>query len=151
ARRTPAAAHAERRHARHEPPDHRRLRADDGRRATGVADLDTAQGAGGREPEHVGRAGRRHPRLVGHAGRVLTIGQLAAYAGVTPRAVRHYHQIGLLPEPERNFSGYRSYGARDVVELIRIRTLAEAGVPLARVQELLEAGDEEFSEAVADI
>ena len=30
---------------------------------------------------------------------MLTIGQLAAYAGVTVRAVRHYHQIGLLPEP----------------------------------------------------
>src|SRR5438876_421698 len=33
---------------------------------------------------------------------MLTIGQLAAYAGVTVRAVRHYHQIGLLPEPQRD-------------------------------------------------
>jgi hypothetical protein len=38
-----------------------------------------------------------------------------------------------------------------VVELIRIRTLAEAGVPLARVQELLEAGEAEFAAAVAEI
>ena len=30
---------------------------------------------------------------------MLTIGQLAAYAGVTVRAVRHYHAKGLLPEP----------------------------------------------------
>jgi len=82
---------------------------------------------------------------------VLTIGQLAAYAGVTPRAVRHYHQIGLLPEPERNASGYRSYDARAVIELIRIRTLAEAGVPLVRVQELLGASEEEFAAAVAEI
>jgi DNA-binding transcriptional MerR regulator len=82
---------------------------------------------------------------------MLTIGQLAAYAGVTPRAVRHYHQIGLLPEPERDVSGYRSYGAQAVVELIRIRTLAEAGVPLARVHELLDADDEEFAVAVDDI
>jgi DNA-binding transcriptional MerR regulator len=82
---------------------------------------------------------------------MLTIGQLAAYAGVTQRAVRHYHQIGLLPEPERNASGYRSYDAKAVVELIRIRTLAEAGVPLARVQELLEADDEEFAASVAEI
>jgi DNA-binding transcriptional MerR regulator len=81
----------------------------------------------------------------------LTIGQLAAYAGVTQRAVRHYHQIGLLPEPERDASGYRTYGAQAVVDLIRIRTLAEAGVPLARVQELLEAGQEEFAAAVAEI
>lgn len=82
---------------------------------------------------------------------MLTIGQLAAYAGVTVRAVRHYHQIGLLPEPERNASGYRSYDAPAVVQLIRIRTLAEAGVPLARVQQLLEATPAEFNEAVDQI
>jgi hypothetical protein len=35
---------------------------------------------------------------------MLTIGQLAAYAGVTVRAVRRYHQTGLLPEPERDAS-----------------------------------------------
>jgi DNA-binding transcriptional MerR regulator len=82
---------------------------------------------------------------------MLTIGQLASYAGVTVRAVRHYHARGLLPEPERDHSGYRRYDAKAVVELIKIRTLAEAGVPLARVQELLTAGEEEFAQAVAEI
>ncbi|WP_150251558.1 MerR family transcriptional regulator [Nocardiopsis deserti] len=82
---------------------------------------------------------------------MLTIGELASYAGVTVRAVRHYHAKGLLPEPERDHSGYRRYGADAVVELIRIRTLAEAGVPLARVRELLRADEEEFAAAVADI
>ncbi|GAA3611401.1 MerR family transcriptional regulator [Nonomuraea rosea] len=82
---------------------------------------------------------------------MLTIGELASYAGVTVRAVRHYHAKGLLPEPERDRSGYRRYDAGAVVELIRIRTLAEAGVPLARVRELLRAGEEEFAAAVADI
>ena len=82
---------------------------------------------------------------------MLTISQLAAYAGVTARAVRHYHANGLLPEPERDHSGYRRYDAEAVVELIRIRTLAEAGVPLARVQELLAADEDEFAAAVADI
>ena len=82
---------------------------------------------------------------------MLTIGQLAAYAGVSVRAVRHYHHIGLMPEPARDSSGYRTYDAGDVLRLIRIRTLAEAGVPLARVQELLEATSVEFSEAVAQI
>ena len=43
---------------------------------------------------------------------MLTIGQLAAYAGVTVRAVRHYHAKGLLPEPQRDHSGYRRYDAR---------------------------------------
>jgi DNA-binding transcriptional MerR regulator len=82
---------------------------------------------------------------------VLTISQLASYAGVTVRAVRHYHQIGLLPEPARDASGYRSYDAAAVVRLIRIRTLAEAGVPLARVQELLDAGPAEFAAGVEQI
>jgi DNA-binding transcriptional MerR regulator len=82
---------------------------------------------------------------------MLTIGQLAAYAGVTIRAVRHYHQVGLLPEPERNSSGYRTYDVDAVVRLIRIRTLVEAGVPLARVQELLDAGATTFAEATVRI
>jgi DNA-binding transcriptional MerR regulator len=79
---------------------------------------------------------------------MLTISRLAAYAGVTVRAVRHYHRIGLLPEPERDRSGYRTYDAAAVVRLIRIRTLADAGVPLARVQELLDASPAEFTEGV---
>jgi DNA-binding transcriptional MerR regulator len=82
---------------------------------------------------------------------VLTIGQLASYAGVTIRTVRHYHQVGLLPEPERDRSGYRSYDAAAVVRLIRIRTLADAGVPLGRVQDLLDADPDTFGTAVEEI
>ena len=82
---------------------------------------------------------------------MLTIGQLASYAGVTIRAVRHYHQIGLLPEPQRDASGYRTYDAVAVVRLIRIRTLAGAGVPLARVRELLDADPQTFAAATTEI
>jgi DNA-binding transcriptional MerR regulator len=82
---------------------------------------------------------------------MLTISQLAAYAGVTVRAVRHYHQVGLLPEPERDASGYRRYGARAVVSLIKIRTLANAGVPLSRIGQMLEADAPAFAEAVESI
>jgi DNA-binding transcriptional MerR regulator len=82
---------------------------------------------------------------------MLTIGQLASYAGVTVRTVRHYHQIGLLQEPKRDASGYRTYDAAAVVRLIRIRTLAEAGAPLARVSQLLDADAETFAAATAQI
>jgi DNA-binding transcriptional MerR regulator len=82
---------------------------------------------------------------------MLTIGQLAAYAGVTVRAVRHYHQVGLLPEPERDASGYRRYGATAVVSLIKIRTLANAGVPLSQVGQMLGADAPAFAEAVQRI
>jgi DNA-binding transcriptional MerR regulator len=82
---------------------------------------------------------------------MLTIGQLAAYAGVTPRTVRHYHQIGLLPEPERDASGYRRYGATAVISLIKIRTLANAGVPLSEIGQMLGADAPAFAEAVQRI
>ena len=82
---------------------------------------------------------------------MLTISQLASYAGVTVRAVRHYHAKGLLSEPPRDRSGYRRYDAAAVVELVRIRVLADAGVPLSRVRELLSADEEEFNASVADI
>lgn len=82
---------------------------------------------------------------------MLTISQLAAYAGVTTRAVRHYHQIGLLPEPERDASGYRRYGAIAVVSLIKIRTLAAAGVPLSEIGPMLSADGPAFAEAVKRI
>lgn len=88
---------------------------------------------------------------MGQAGTVLTIGQLASYAGTTIRTVRHYHQVGLLPEPERDSSGYRSYAVDAVVRLIRIRTLAEAGVPLARVHDLLAADEDTFATATTEI
>jgi DNA-binding transcriptional MerR regulator len=82
---------------------------------------------------------------------MLTIGQLAAYAGVTVRAVRHYHQIGLLAEPKRDASGYRRYGATAVVSLIKIRTLADAGVPLSQIAQMLEADASTFADAVQRI
>jgi DNA-binding transcriptional MerR regulator len=82
---------------------------------------------------------------------MITIGQLAGYAGVTIKAVRHYHQRGLLEEPPRDSSGYRRYSGEHAVALVKIRTLAEAGVPLARIRELLAADPDRFAEAIAEI
>ena len=82
---------------------------------------------------------------------MLSISQLANYAGVTVRAVRHYHQIGLLPEPARDHSGYRAYDAAAVVRLRRSRTRAGAGEPLPRVPELLAANPAELARGVHEI
>jgi DNA-binding transcriptional MerR regulator len=82
---------------------------------------------------------------------VITIGQLAGYAGVTIKAVRHYHQRGLLAEPPRDASGYRRYTAQNAIDLVKIRTLAEGGVPLARIRELLTADPDQFATAIAEI
>jgi len=71
----------------------------------------------------------------------LTIGALAAWAGTTPRAVRHYHRTGVLPEPARTPGGYRCYGLPDLARLLRVRRLVALGLPLARVAEVLADGD----------
>ena len=82
---------------------------------------------------------------------MITIGQLAAYAGVTIKAVRHYHQRGLLAEPPRDSSGYRRYSAEHAIDLVKVKTLSQAGVPLSRIKELLTADPEQLAAAVAEI
>ncbi|MFF3074565.1 MerR family transcriptional regulator [Kitasatospora sp. NPDC057936] len=82
---------------------------------------------------------------------MLTIGQLADYAEVTAKAVRHYHERGLLGEPDRDSSGYRRYDAQQALTLVKIRTLAGAGVPLARVKDLLDGDPDTLATAIAEI
>ncbi|UUN26606.1 MerR family transcriptional regulator [Streptomyces sp. FIT100] len=67
----------------------------------------------------------------------MRIGEIAALVGVTPRAVRHYHHQGLLPEPARQANGYRDYSVRDAVLLARIRRLTELGLGLDEVRDIL--------------
>jgi len=93
----------------------------------------------------------RVPPAKGKLEHMITIGQLADYAGVTIKAVRHYHQRGLLTEPPRDSSGYRRYSAQHAIDLVKIKTLAEAGVPLARINELLAADPDRFAAAITEI
>ncbi|MDR6201263.1 DNA-binding transcriptional MerR regulator [Microbacterium sp. SORGH_AS428] len=65
-------------------------------------------------------------------------GELARLAGVTVRALRHYHQEGVLPEPERGSNGYREYRVSDLVRVLRIRRLSAVGVPLDEMTALLD-------------
>ncbi|MFF8727657.1 MerR family transcriptional regulator [Streptomyces sp. NPDC015171] len=67
----------------------------------------------------------------------MRIGELAAAVGVTTRTVRHYHHLGLLPEPERLANGYRRYSLRHAVALARIRRLTELGLGLTEVRDVL--------------
>ncbi|MFG2758358.1 MerR family transcriptional regulator [Streptomyces wuyuanensis] len=67
----------------------------------------------------------------------MRIGEIAALVGVTPRAVRHYHHQGLLPEPTRRANGYRDYSVRDAVLLARIRRLTELGLGLDEVRDVV--------------
>lgn len=65
-------------------------------------------------------------------------GEVARLTGVTVRALRHYHQVGVLDEPERRSNGYREYDVHDVIRVLRIRRLSGIGVPLERMTELLD-------------
>ncbi|MEV4224538.1 MerR family transcriptional regulator [Nonomuraea sp. NPDC049725] len=67
----------------------------------------------------------------------MLIGELAALVGVSTRTVRHYHHLGLLPEPERTSGGYRAYRMRDAVLLARVRRLAELGLSLDEIRDVL--------------
>ncbi|MEU4690638.1 MerR family transcriptional regulator [Actinoplanes sp. NPDC023714] len=67
----------------------------------------------------------------------MNSGEIARMAGVSVRTLRHYHQVGVLPEPARRSNGYREYTVRDLVLLLRIRRLAELGVPLDGIPPML--------------
>ena len=67
--------------------------------------------------------------------------ELAELAGTTLRAVRHYHQVGLLAEPERRSNGYKQYGVAHLVRLLRIKRLVDLGFSLSQIAELGDLDD----------
>lgn len=74
----------------------------------------------------------------------LTIKELtdAVGGGLTPRMVRHYHQLGLLPQPVRSRSNYRLYTKKDVLRLQRIVALKQQGFQLNHIRNILEVEPE---------
>ena len=67
--------------------------------------------------------------------------ELAELASTTVNTIRHYHRTGLLEEPERRLNGYKQYGVDHLVRVLRIRRLAELGVPLSQVLPLSDGGE----------
>lgn len=63
---------------------------------------------------------------------------LAELAGVTVRTLRHYHQIGLLPEPDRATNGYRRYTVQHLATVLRIVSFTDIGVPLEEVRKVID-------------
>ena len=66
----------------------------------------------------------------------MRVTQIADLAGTTPRAVRHYHRLGLLEVPP-TVRGRREYGVEHLARLLRIRWLADCGLSLRQVAEIL--------------
>jgi DNA-binding transcriptional MerR regulator len=80
---------------------------------------------------------------VSAAGRELRIGEVAKLAGTTPRTIRYYEEIGLLPATGgREPGAHRSYAEADVerlTDLLRLKDLL--GLSLEGLKELVEAED----------
>ncbi|BBG00113.1 MULTISPECIES: MerR family transcriptional regulator [Pseudonocardia] len=62
--------------------------------------------------------------------------EIADLAGTSLRAVRHYHEVGLLAEPERLPNGYKQYGVAHLVRLLRVKRLVDLGFSLAQIAEM---------------
>jgi MerR family transcriptional regulator, copper efflux regulator len=70
----------------------------------------------------------------------MRIGEIARITGLKPGAVRYYESIGLLPEPEREPSGYRNYDD-DALERLRFVTGARTlGLSLDEIADVIAAG-----------
>lgn len=67
----------------------------------------------------------------------MKIGELAARTGISPKTIRYYEDIGLLPAPPRTRSGYRDYGEDAAARLGFVRAAASVGLTLGEIREVL--------------
>ena len=67
----------------------------------------------------------------------LAIGEAAKRSGVSPRMVRHYEGLGLLPGVARTESGYRQYGETDIHSLRFIKRSRDLGFSMDEIAELV--------------
>lgn len=67
----------------------------------------------------------------------MLIGELGRRAGVNPKTIRYYEEVGLLPRAARLPSGYRQYGEEDAERLEFIRNAKALGVALEEIKEVL--------------
>ncbi|MGA7706092.1 MAG: MerR family transcriptional regulator, partial [Solirubrobacteraceae bacterium] len=97
--------------------------------------------AGGCVPGHEHTSSPRHGSARVSAAPNLRIGDVAKLVGTTPRTIRYYEEIGLLPEaPERPAGGHRLYTPAEVERLREVMRLKELlGVSLDELRDLLTA------------
>jgi DNA-binding transcriptional MerR regulator len=73
---------------------------------------------------------------------LLTIGEFSRMTHLSVKALRHYHDMGVLePAAIDSFTGYRSYDATQVVPAQVIRRLRDLGMPLDSIRSVLLAPD----------
>ncbi|MCX7277703.1 MAG: Cu(I)-responsive transcriptional regulator [Burkholderiales bacterium] len=67
----------------------------------------------------------------------MNIGMAAKASGVSAKMIRHYEQVGLLPEPSRTEAGYRQFSEAEVHTLQFIRRARDLGFSIAQIGELV--------------
>lgn len=68
---------------------------------------------------------------------MFTVKQLSKLAGVTPRTLHHYDEIGLLKPSRVGDNGYRYYGEESLLRLQQIMFYRELGIPLADIKKIM--------------
>jgi DNA-binding transcriptional MerR regulator len=72
-------------------------------------------------------------------GAMLTIGQVARLAGVTPDTIRYYERLGVMPRPPRTPAGYRQYQTGIVDRLRTVRNAQQFGFSLKDLARFMRA------------
>jgi Cu(I)-responsive transcriptional regulator len=67
----------------------------------------------------------------------MNIGQASAASGVSPKMIRHYESLGLLPRVARSDSGYRQYDDPSIHTLRFIRRARDLGFAIKEIETLL--------------
>lgn len=72
----------------------------------------------------------------------MRIGELAERVSLTPKTIRYYESLGLLPAPERTHSGYRDDDDSAVTHLATIRTARQLGMSLEQIAKVMRLGQD---------
>lgn len=71
----------------------------------------------------------------------MQIKQLAALTGVSPKTIRYYEEIGLIPQPARGENNYRQYNEQDVERLRLVAGARRLDLALEEIREILDLRD----------
>lgn len=74
-----------------------------------------------------------------------SIQQIARFAGITSRTLRHYDEIGVVPPSRIGSNGYRYYDEHALVRLQRVLLLRELGLGLPSIAKILAHEEDEAS------